>query len=137
MKRTARDWHVQHQKDDGFTLRLEETSLWGEVAGVVFYRLTDHEWFGKYKNFPFCWINPWNWTHHLGTEDHNVGYWWWKAGQRVCGLVDDLSKPIEKHVVPLTVEQVKRDFPDTWKRLGFLADPSMPSPWDDEDEESE
>jgi hypothetical protein len=159
MKRTARDWHVSYQKDEGFTLRVEEKSLLGEVAARLLL-LTDAEWFGRYHNLPWCWINPWEWTWRVGVDSFtltwtvlddegneiersktferaNLGSLWCDVGNRFLSFVDSLKRAREVAVIPLTNDEVKKHLPDAWENFGFLVDPEMPSPWDDDDEEEE
>lgn len=148
LDREGREWHLSYHKDDGFTLHIYETSLFGEAFEHVFLALTDHDHgikIGRWRTPPFCWISPWEWVHKIGVwdltitwsvldregnetqrsktfEDANLGSLWWKTGQRVCGWLDDLRRERELFKVPLTNEQVREHFPTTWADLSFLVE---------------
>jgi hypothetical protein len=162
MKRTARDWRVHYQKDEGFTLRLEEKSLLGEIAARLLL-LTDAGWLGRYHNLPWCWINPWGWTWKAGvdtitvtwttinedstdpgdeSQDHhhtvrletaNLGSLWMSVGNRVLNFANSLELAREVTMIPVSNDWVRENLPDTWKDYGFLVDDTMPSPWDEDE----
>jgi hypothetical protein len=164
VKRTARDWHVSYQKDDGFVLHVEEKSLLGKVAARLLL-LTDMEWFGRYHNLPFCWINPWSWAWKVGvdtltiswttlnedstdlgdeSQDHhhairfdraNLGSLWMGVGQRFLSFADSLERARDVAVFSLTNEQVRERLPEVWENFGFLVEDDDDDDDDDDEEE--
>jgi len=99
--------------NEGFVLELVEQSYWGSLL-ADFLGLFDMEWWGKYKNIPFCWINPWGWTWKIGTEDHNLGSLWYDIGQKMCNFQYHLKDEKLIKSIYVSDEEVKEKFPDVW-----------------------
>lgn len=106
-------WYIGHTKD-GFQLGVCENSTLGVIIAAIIEG-ADLEWWGKYKNLPFCWINPWSWTFAVGTVDHNLGRWWASTGNAVLDFAWKLKKEHTIISFPLTDEQVKTRFPEQWE----------------------
>jgi hypothetical protein len=115
-----RDWTISYSRD-GFQLSVSETSLLGTLASRALYAM-EMDWWGKYKNLPFCWINPWGWTWRVGREEHTLGDKWMDVGQWLCRLTDGLPRERELYSMPLTDDEVREHFPETWERFGFLTE---------------
>lgn len=113
MTKKIETWTWVHGKG-GFTVVLSEASFWGKIASTLI-ESSDMDWWGKHKNLPFCWINPWGWTYKLGTEEHNLGVLWWILGQKVLNFGYRLEK--EKKVMEFSIpdEVVKSKYPDIWE----------------------
>lgn len=105
-------WHLSHGRN-GFTLEVVERSDWGSVAAWLI-ESSDLEWWGKYHNLPFCWINPWGWTWRIGREEHTLGDTWCGVGHWVLNLAWKLQRERSIISFTLTSEQVKELFPETW-----------------------
>lgn len=108
-----RHWAVAHGRD-GFALHVQERSRLGSAAAWVIHH-TEAPWWGKHKNIPFCWINPWGWTWHVGPEEHTLGDLWWSVGQAVLNFGYRLQRERDLIKLPLTDDQVHQYLPDEWK----------------------
>lgn len=125
----TKDWHISHGKD-GFKVHLVEKSRWG-VFLTWLTEVTCMEWFGRYKNFPFCWINPYSWTFHLGTKNKNLGTLWLGVGNWVLDIAWKAEKEKQIFVVPIANEQVKKHFPETYTWFEGWVDVNVPASGDE------
>jgi hypothetical protein len=105
-------WRLSYSRD-GFRLNIVRKNRLGVFLEWMI-DFTDMDWFGKYKNIPFCWINPWGWTWRVGTEEHNLGGLWASVGHNLYAMAYRAEKEEILYWVPLTKAQVKEHFPDTW-----------------------
>lgn len=124
MAKILETWQWSHGAD-GFSIRLYESSFWGKVFSDLI-EASDMDWWGKYKNLPFCWINPWGWTYKIGTEDHNLGVLWWIVGQRVLNFGFKLEHPKLIKQIPVSDDEVKEKHPEIWDWAHY---------WHEEDDE--
>jgi len=116
----VKTWYIARTKD-GFQLDVCENSMRGAIIAEIIEG-ADLEWWGKYKNLPFCWINPWGWTFHVGTEEHNLGGWWMDVGNAVLNYAWKIKKERTVTSFPLTQEQVETLFPGDWKWFADTLD---------------
>jgi hypothetical protein len=123
-----RYWVISHGRD-GFALHVQERSRLGSALAWAIEN-ADMEWFGKYRNIPFCWINPWESTWKVGREEHTLGDKWCDAGHAVLHFAWRLQHARELIRLPLTDDQVREHFPDTWKWYAEMFE-------DDDEEGSE
>lgn len=105
-------WSWTHGRD-GFSIALYESSYWGKIISDII-EASDMDWWGKYNNIPFCWINPWGWTWHIGPEDHSLGDLWMFVGHKLLNLGFRLEKSKLIMEFPISDEEVKSKYPDTW-----------------------
>jgi hypothetical protein len=112
----------------GVRVVLTERSLIGYGLSRLI-EASDVHWI-KFRGRPvFCWIDPWRWTWHVGTEDHNLGSWWWDFGQWLLNQGYRLEHEHEVWRVPITAEQLKEHLPEDYEFFAFLLE--------DDDEEGE
>lgn len=112
MTKKIQTWSWTHGKD-GFSITLYESSYWGKIISDII-EASDMDWWGKYKNLPFCWINPWGWTWHIGPEEHSLGDLWMFVGHKLFNLGFRLEKLKKIMEFPISDEEVKSKYPDTW-----------------------
>lgn len=124
MAKKIQTWAWTHGRD-GFSVTLYEGSYWGKVVSDLIEAF-DMDWWGKYKNIPFCWINPWGWTEKIGTKNHNLAGLWWTVGQRILQFGYRLEKSKQIMEFPLSDEEVKSKYPDAWAWAHY---------WEQEDDE--
>lgn len=122
-----RHWVISYGRD-GFALHVEEKSRLGSALAWLIEH-SDMDWWGRYKNIPFCWINPWGWTFHIGRKGHTLGDGWMHVGNRLFHWAWKLEKTKNLIKLPLTDAQVREHFPDTWAWATDLMD--------DEDEDDD
>lgn len=121
--KTIQRWSWTHSRD-GFAVELNESSYFGSVLSDILQSF-EADWWGKYKNMPFCWINPWGWTWKIGTEDHNLGSLWMTLGQRYLNFCYRLEKDKTVKRIYFTDDEVKSSFSEIWEWAHY---------WDEDDE---
>jgi DNA-directed RNA polymerase subunit RPC12/RpoP len=117
----VRTWQISRDKD-GFHLEVVEKDRLGVFLNWLI-EVTDMEWWGKRKNLPFCWINPWAWTFRVGTEDRNLGGWWYGVGNRLMNYAWRKENETVLYRVALTGAEVRECFADALRWFGGALGP--------------
>lgn len=116
-KYTIQTWSWSHGRE-GFSVALYESSYVGKILSD-FIEASDMDWWGKYKNIPFCWINPWGWTYKVGTENHNLGSFWISFGQKILSIGYNLERSKLVKQFKVSDEEVKNSFPEIWEWASY------------------
>lgn len=127
-----RHWSISRDKD-GFRLHVTTRSSVGSALAWLI-ESADLEWWGKYHNLPFCWINPWGWTWKVGGTGENgegsLGDKWCDIGNRVLHVAWKLQKDQELASFPLTEQDMQTQFAEEYKWFDYMLG-------DDEEDEDE